>query len=94
MQPLLFRPDRRLRVLSYLFSIGLALLTVPPAAAHEMGTIQAAASFHRGGTWEVAISVDEEHIPPVEGSAPGAAPAHGGGLPAEDGNARGGAGAR
>jgi HupE/UreJ protein len=42
----------------------LALLLAPlPARAHELGTIQVAATFRQGGTWQVDVAIDEEHIP-------------------------------
>lgn len=74
---------RRLEAFPYL-ALCLALLgsalTGAPLAAHEMGTIQVAASFRVDGTWEVAVAVDEEHVPPA-GEADGGNPGNPAGPP-------------
>ncbi len=50
----------------------LVALVAAPAAAHELGVIQVNATFRPDATYHLAITVDEEHIPP---SLPSAVPA-------------------
>lgn len=53
------RAVRLLAVLSILLALAAA-----PAAAHELGVIQVNATFRPDATYHLAITVDEEHIPP------------------------------
>ena len=50
----------------------LALLTLlaAPAAAHELGTIQARAVFEAGGWYHVDVTVEPTHVPPPNGKLP------------------------
>jgi len=50
------------RLLPILIYIALVLLPLP-ARAHELGTIQVSAGFRPGGSWQVDVAIDEEHVP-------------------------------
>ncbi|HEV7517303.1 MAG TPA: hypothetical protein VGR07_13455, partial [Thermoanaerobaculia bacterium] len=67
------------RLLPFLFllSLSIALAGVHPARAHELGTIQVSASFREGGTWQVDVAIDEEHIPKVPATRPAGATRYG-----------------
>jgi HupE/UreJ protein len=47
--------------------------TALPARAHELGTIQVTATFRQGGTWQVDVAIDEEHIPKLPARRPAGA---------------------
>jgi hypothetical protein len=60
-----------LRVTALSFAAGV-FLAAGSAAAHELGTIRAYATFQKGGGYEVRVFIDREHLPP--GFASSAAP--------------------
>jgi hypothetical protein len=49
------------RALPLLLS-GILLLAASASPAHELGTVQVYATFHKDGTYSIAIAVDEEHL--------------------------------
>jgi hypothetical protein len=53
----------------FFFSL-LALALTSSAQAHELGTIQVYVTFHQGGTWQVDVAIDEEHIPRLPAGRP------------------------
>lgn len=61
-----------------LLALGLLAALAGPAAAHELGVIQVNATFRPDATYHLAITVDEEHIPPLPAPArPAAETRHG-----------------
>jgi hypothetical protein len=50
-----------------LILIYIALFLLPlPSLAHELGTVQVSATFRQGGSWQVDVAIDEEHIPRLD----------------------------
>ena len=71
--PRLAAPPTLLAVLALIA----VLLAAAPAAAHELGAVQAEATFQRDGTFAVDLTVDEEHLDLWQAGAAKAAPCAG-----------------
>jgi hypothetical protein len=66
------------------------LLALSTASAHELGTIRTYARFRKGGTYEVEVFIDREHLPPgfAASAGPPRAPIRGVRRDSADGAAR------
>jgi len=63
----------------------LALAAPTIAGAHELGKVQVHATFLKGGTYQIELVLDEEHLTPQDVGGPAGATLYGAiaGLPAE-----------
>jgi len=68
------RSRRRLPVLAVLAVLPLA---AAPARAHELGKVQVYATFQKGGTYQIEMVLDDEHLTPADSGGPAAATRYG-----------------
>ncbi len=55
----------------------LLVLLAAPAAAHELGVIQVYGTFQKGGSYQIDIHADEEHLKPGQAGGPARATRYG-----------------